>query len=75
MEARCLLCDDPTAVRVIGALVVTGDVRAPDGEVLCRRCAALSSDERRERRDEAMARLLRSAIITTPERLLLPKAR
>ncbi len=61
MDIRCLLCDESVTVRAIGAMVVTGNATAPDGDVLCRRCAALAPEQRRQRRDEAMARLLRAA--------------
>ncbi len=74
-HGHVVLCDDPTTVRVIGAMVLTGDVTAPEVDVLRRRCAALSPDERRRHRDKAMARLLRSAILAKSERLALPKSR
>jgi hypothetical protein len=58
MDIRCVLCNQPTKVRVIGALVVMGDRDHPDAGVLCRPCAALSAEERKTLRDQAMARML-----------------
>ncbi len=67
METRCVLCDEPMTLRAIGAMVLTGDVEHPDGDVLCRRCAALSPDEQKHRRDVAMARILREEMLATDE--------
>lgn len=65
----CVLCDEPTSVRTIGAMILTGDVAAPDASVLCRRCAALPSEDQRRRRDAAMARMLRVATVAATARL------
>ena len=53
MENRCLLCDQPMA----SAGTVTAGASQP-GDV-CPTCAALSPDERRVLRDQAMTRMLR----------------
>jgi hypothetical protein len=58
MTSSCALCTEPTTVRVIGAMIITGNVEHPDGALICRRCAALSADEQERRRDQAMARML-----------------
>jgi hypothetical protein len=58
MPTTCIFCDEPTGLRAIGAMVMTGNVERPDGEVLCRRCAALPAAEQKRLRDVAMARML-----------------
>ncbi len=75
MDIRCLFCDDPLGIRAVGGMVVVGNALAPDGGVLCRRCAALPDLERQRRRDAAMTRLLRSAIRCDAPPLTLPRSR
>jgi hypothetical protein len=58
MKTRCILCNEPISIRAIGAMMVTGNRERPDGEAVCRRCAALSPAERKTRRDHAMTRML-----------------
>ena len=58
METRCVLCAQPTGLRAIGAMIVTGNVERPDGDIVCRHCAALPTEERKAMRDQAMARML-----------------
>jgi hypothetical protein len=57
MEARCLLCDQP--MPATGA--PTAAIASPPGDI-CPACAALSPEERRVLRDEAMTRMLRRPI-------------
>ena len=71
METRCILCDYPTPLRAIGAMVLTGNVEHGDGKVLCRRCVALAPEARKALRDQAMARMIQNDIaqtMRTPER-------
>jgi predicted nucleic acid-binding Zn ribbon protein len=60
---HCVLCDARTTVRTIGAMLLTGDVTRPEGSVVCRRCAALPANERKQQRDVAMVRMLRAATV------------
>jgi hypothetical protein len=53
MENRCLLCDEPMAS------TGTATVAASQPGDMCATCAALTPDERRVLRDEAMTRMLR----------------
>lgn len=53
----CVLCDTPTNLRAIGAMIVVGDASKPDGAIVCRACAALPADEQR-RRQRAATRLI-----------------
>ena len=59
VETRCILCEERTGERLLGAIVRTGNVASPDAAVVCRRCAALPIQEQARRRDAAMARMLR----------------
>jgi hypothetical protein len=68
MDLRCVLCDTPTAVRAIGAFVATGNQDHPDGDILCRHCAALPASERQRLRDASMARMLAAATAERPRR-------
>ncbi len=61
MDIRCVLCDQPTPLRVLGAFIEVGDAAHPNGAPVCRPCAALPADERRRLRDVAMARMIRRA--------------
>jgi len=58
MDLHCVLCDQPTGLRALGALVVTGNVEHPDGDVVCRRCRALPARDQQRLRDAAMTRML-----------------
>jgi hypothetical protein len=68
MVPYCVLCGEPTTIRTIGAMIVIGDPERPEGGVVCRRCAALSSTEQRRRRDRAMIRMLSDAMVDGPAR-------
>jgi hypothetical protein len=53
MEVRCLLCDQPMPSK---GTTTAGASQPGD---MCPDCAALSPDERRVLRDQAMTRMLR----------------
>ena len=65
MPTVCILCDQPTGLRAIGAMIVVGDTKKPDGAIVCRACAALPRDEQKRRRDVAMTRLMEFENLTT----------
>ena len=60
IETRCILCDEATGDRLLGAIVRTGNSSAPDAALVCRRCVALPLQEQARRRDAAMTRMLRA---------------
>jgi len=62
IETRCILCDQATGDRLLGAIVRTGNSAAPDAAIVCRRCAGLPLQEQARRRDAAMARMLRARV-------------
>ena len=66
MPTECVLCNRPTGLRAIGAMIVVGDPANPDGAVVCRACAALPADEQKRRRDVAMARMVAFARTPAP---------
>ena len=67
MPTVCILCNQPTGLRAIGAMIAVGDPAKPDAAIVCRSCAALPADEQKRRRAVAIERgMIRDEV--TPRR-------
>ena len=56
MSRECVFCGNVTGWCDVGAMIVIGDADQPLAGLVCRRCAALPTDEQARRREAAMDR-------------------